>query len=325
MAVKFKDYYETLGLSRDADAAKIKRAYRKLAREYHPDVNRSATAETKFKEIAEAYEVLADPEKRKRYDQLGANWKTGQDFNARPEPPPSGGQQWGGAGQRPRSYSFNDMGGGFSDFFESLFGQASGGRNPRQEAGGWKIPTRGQDHETEIDIPLEDAFHGTARSMTLKLQEMAPDGSLRENSRQVDFRIPPGAVNGTRLRLAGQGGPGYDGGEPGDLFLRIKITPHPVFHLKGHHLELDLDITPWEAALGGTIPVPTLEGKSSVRLKPGTQSGQKLRLKEKGMPSKHGQGDLYATIQIKVPEKLGEKERELFEALAKTSTFNPRS
>jgi len=324
MAVKFKDYYETLGLTRDADAAKIKRAYRKLAREYHPDVNRSATAETKFKEVSEAYEVLSDPEKRKRFDQLGASWKTGQDFSARPEPPP-GGQQWRGSGQRPRGQAFNDMGGGFSDFFESLFGQAAGSGGPRREASGWKIPTRGQDHETGIDIPLEDAFRGTSRSMTLKVQEMAPDGSLRESSKKVDFRIPPGAVNGTRLRLAGQGGPGYDGGESGDLFLRIKITPHPVFRLKGHHLELDLNISPWEAALGATVPVPTLEGNSSVRLKPGTQSGQTLRLKEKGMPSKHGQGDLYATIQIKVPEKLDAKEHELFEALAKASTFNPRS
>ncbi|OGV57066.1 MAG: hypothetical protein A2X49_06985 [Lentisphaerae bacterium GWF2_52_8] len=324
--MKFRDYYETLGVSRNASEDDIKKAFRKLARKYHPDVNKTPEAESRFKELNEAYEVLSDPERRKKYNALGANWKNGQEFR----PPPNSGfrQDFRAGGPAGATYSFDDFGGGFgfSDFFESLFGNAnfsqsrSGGRArpPR--------PVRGQDHEAETEISLEEACRGAAKSLSFQVQEEDSQGRLKKFVKKLDFKIPSGATDGTRIRLSGQGGPGSNNGPAGDLYLRLRIHPHPRFRVREHDLEEDLPITPWEAALGAEIPVPTLDGNSTVRIKPGTQSGQKIRLKGKGLPKKAGEGsgDLYAILQIVVPKELSPREKTLFEELSRVSRFNPR-
>jgi len=335
MAVQFQDYYATLGVPKGADDATIKKAYRKLARENHPDVSKAPGAETKFKAISEAYEVLSDPAKRKRYDALGPDWKAGQGFNS---PPPGGGQQFrnfyskGGKGQQGSPFEnfegFRGMGGGesgFSDFFESLFGGAGFGGGPggaRSSSRRRPGPSKGQDHESELTISLEDACSGAVRSITMSAQN--PDGSVAKNS--FDVKLPRGTPDGARIRLAGKGGPAAPGGTPGDLFLRIHIAPHPIFKLSGRDLEESLDITPWEAVLGAEVEVKTLDSSARIRLKPGTQSGQKIRLKGKGMPGQKGEaeGDLYAVVRIVVPHTPTPVEEDLFKQLAQRSTFKPR-
>jgi curved DNA-binding protein len=342
MAVKYQDYYETLGVSRDATQEQIHAAYRKLARKYHPDINKSSDAEDKFKRVGEAYEVLRDPEKRKRYDALGDNWKAGQDFS----PPPgwdffnfgSGGRSRTGArsGTAPGGdgYSFRIFDGfgetpfsGFSDFFETLFGGGMGGFGGGTDPGrsrGRGQTLRGQDQEADLTIPLEEAFHGTKRSVTLESVDAA-SGRPTGESRTLEVKIPAGATDGQRLRLRGQGGPVPGGGTAGDLYLRVRIAPHPIFRLSGTDLELEAPVTPWEAALGARIDVPIIGGKASVKLQPGTQSGQRLRLKGKGFPRKSGgHGDLYVRIRIEVPKSLSNRERQLFEELSNSSKFAPR-
>jgi curved DNA-binding protein len=255
--MEFKDYYKTLGLARDASQDDIKRAYRKLARKYHPDVSKEPNAEARFKEVGEAYEVLKDPEKRKAYDQFGANWKEGQDFR----PPP---------GWEP-GFSFSGGGftneGDFSDFFESLFGQARGRRR-----GGFR--TRGEDQVARINISLEDAYNGATQSISLNVPEQAPDGSVVANTRTLNVRIPKGITEGQRIRLAGQGSPGLGGGPAGDLYLEVGFRPHRHFHADKRDIFLDLPITPWEAALGQTVTVPTLGGSVELRIPAGSQSGR---------------------------------------------------
>jgi curved DNA-binding protein len=325
MAVKYQDYYKILGVSRNASQEDIKKAYRKLARKYHPDVNKTAEAESKFKEIGEAYEVLGDPEKRKRYDELGANWKAGQDFT-----PPPGYEnfryQYQQGPQGGAEFNFSDLG-GFSDFFESIFGGfGQRGGSPfgaREEGGPWT--QRGEDFEAEITVSLEDLFHRAKKSVTLQAPEVGDRGQVRYTSRTYDVKIPAGATEGSRIRLSGQGGRSQRGGPAGHLYMRIHVAPHPVFKLQGYDLEETLSVSPWEAALGAKIVVPTLDGNATLSLPPGTQGGQRFRLRGKGLPDKSGQnGDLYVTIQIAIPDRLTTRERELFESLARESSFRPR-
>lgn len=326
MAIKFRDYYEILGIKRSAPQDEVQRAYRKLARKFHPDVNKTASAEEKFKEINEAYEVLKDPEKRKLYDQLGPDWKSGQDFR----PPPGwdvrhdfrgGGQtefQWGGAG-------------GFSDFFETLFGgrgfrQAYGGAGPGgfgQQAV-WR--QAGADQETTIAIRLEEAFDGSTKPIVLQTQVINPQGQIEVREKRYDVKIPAGILPGQKIRLPGQGGEGMGGGPRGDLYLKVEIEPHPSFSLKGRDLYMEVPVAPWEAVLGSEVQIATLSGNVSLKIPPGTQSGRKLRLRGRGMPNPKGPpGDLYATVAVRVPTHPSQREQELFEELRKTSGFNPRS
>jgi len=323
MAVTFQDYYQTLGVNRTASQDQIRRAYRKLARKYHPDVNKAKDAEDKFKQVNEAHEVLKDPEKRKLYDQLGANWKAGQEFR-----PPPGWEnvrfEFGGA---PGAEEF-DLGGGFSDFFETLFGgrratRRGGGAGGRATQATWSMP--GQDHEAEIIVRLEDSYYGATRTITLQGQEVDEQGRLRPTSHTYEVRIPAGVTDGSRIRLAGKGGPGIGGGNPGDLFLKVSIEPHPRFRVDGHDLQVEVPVTPWEAALGATVEVPVVEGTANLKIPPGIQSGQKLRLRGKGLPRRDdGRGDLLAVVKIVVPKTLSDRERELFAEMARVSSFNPR-
>ena len=306
MAVAFRDYYEVLGVDRSASAEDIRRAYRKLARQYHPDVNKDHGAEDRFKEVAEAYEVLRDPEKRERYDRLGANWKAGDDV--------SGAEGFGGFAQQ---NGFRDVhvefgGGDFSDFFEGLF-SARGARGSRRSSAFEGFSMRGGDHEAELELSLEEAARGGKRRISLG------DG------RDYEVNIPAGVRDGQRIRLAGEGGPGMSGGPSGDLFLRVRIKPHPRFRVEGRDLYVDLPVTPWEAALGAEVEVPTLDGKTRVRVPPGSSTGRKLRLRNQGLPGpRGGHGDLYATVKVEVPKRPSAEERELFESLAAASKFNPR-
>jgi curved DNA-binding protein len=311
LPVAFRDYYEALGVPRDASEEDIRRAYRKLARENHPDVNKDPGAEDRFKEISEAYEVLRDTEKRERYDRLGANWKAGQDVSGA-----SGFEGFGGAGpggpggfEEVRfGFGQGGFGGGadFSDFFEGMFGGRRGA-GPRT-AGFNGFSTRGSDIEATLELTLEEAAAGGERRLTLG------DG------RTFNVKIPPGVRDGQIIRLTGEGGQGTGGGPAGDLRLRVRLKPHPRFKVRGSDLYVTLPLAPWEAALGASVEVPTLTGTTQVNVPAGSSSGRKLRLRGQGMPG----GDLYATVSIKVPKKLTRKERDLFEELAKVSKFDPR-
>jgi curved DNA-binding protein len=310
MAVAFQDYYETLEVPRDASQEDIRRAYRRLARKYHPDVNKEPDAEDRFKQISEAYEVLRDEEKRARYDRLGANWKAGQDVS---------GAEGFSEGFRTAD-GFGDVrvdfgGGDFSDFFDGLFGQR--GRGRRAGAGGRGVfdgfSMRGGDQEAVLELTLEEAAGGGKRRLSLG------DG------RDFEVEIPRGVRDGQRIRLAGQGSTGTGGGRAGDLFLRVRIKPHPRFRLQGRDLYVDLPVSPWEAALGAEVPVPTLSGSVRLKVPAGSSTGRRLRLRGQGMPSANGTpGDLYAVLAIHVPKRLTKKERELFEQLASVSHFDPR-
>jgi len=328
MSVKFKDYYELLGVSRTASADEIRKAYRKLARKYHPDVSKAAGSENRFKEVAEAYEVLSDAEKRRRYDELGSNWQAGQEF----QPPPGWQNVRFDFGGQPNASGFSGRpSGGFSDFFESLFGEPfgrGGGRAPQGwDMGGEPWEEGGRDQEAAITITLEDAYRGGARGISLQAEEVDERGHARRKTRTYQVRIPPGITDGARIRLAGQGAKGRGGAPAGDLYLRVNIAPHPTFKLNGHDVEMELPVSPWEAALGAKITIETLDGHAAVHVPAGTQSGQRLRLRGKGFPSSGNvePGDLLVTLKIVVPSKLSAKERQLLEELARTSSFNPRA
>lgn len=333
MAVKFRDYYEVLDLSKNATEAEIKKAYRKLARKHHPDVNPGDnSAEDKFKEMSEAYEVLSDPEKRKRYDQLGQNWKAGADFT----PPPG----WEGArvayGDAGDIFGSGSGSGGFSDFFETMFG---GGRAERAGRG---FRMRGQDVEAEIQLTLEDAHRGTTRSISLRVTEVCPTckgTGMKEDKvcptcggagavsrpKSLEVKIPAGVREGSVIRLAGEGEPGAGGGPPGDLLLHVRLQPHPLFAIVGDDLQIELPVAPWEAALGAKVSVPTLEGSVDMTIPPGTQAGKRLRLRGQGLNRRRdGRGDQYVKLKIVIPTKMTSKEKELFETLAAESTFNAR-
>jgi curved DNA-binding protein len=314
--MEYKDYYKILGVERDAKEADIKTAYRRLARKYHPDVSKEADAEKKFKEVSEAYEVLKDKEKRKAYDQLGANWKSGQSFN----PPPgwedvfSGANAGAGYARQGGSSGFSGAefsGGGFSDFFESLFGgdfaQGHGASGFKQSG----FRSKGADQHASISITLEDAFEGAKKNIRLS------------NGRNLDVKIPAGIASGKRIRLAGQGSAGAGGGPSGDLYLEVSTTPHRLFNLDGKNILLDLPITPWEAALGAQVTVPTLGGRVEAKIPAGSQSGKKLRLKNRGLKG-NPVGDQIVTLQITMPTITNDEDKRYIEDMKQRYDFDPR-
>src|SRR5262245_50839570 len=307
--MKYKDYYSILGVARDASDKEIKDAYRKLARKYHPDVSKEKDAEEKFKDIAEAYKTLKDPETRAAYDQLGTH-RPGEEFQA----PPDWAEHFGGA-----QFSFEDL--DLADLFEAM-----AGRGPRGPGRGARGPMPGEDYDVTARISLEDAYNGTLLDLNLGMPEYDADGRIRRVQREIKARIPKGATQGQRLRLPGQGGKGLNGGRAGDLYLNIELQPHELYRVNGHDLYIDLPLAPWEAALGASVEVPTLSGAVRLKVPPGTQTGQQLRLAKNGLPTpKGGAGDLYAVAQVVVPAKVSEGERALYEQLARSSSFNPRA
>jgi curved DNA-binding protein len=308
-----RDFYEVLGVGRTATADEIQRAYRKLARTYHPDVNKDPDADSRFKEVSEAYDVLSDLETRKRYDAFG------HDFRRVPEDmdPDTFARAQAGAGRRAGAgetwtAGFGEGVGGFDDLdLDDLFGGMFGGRARRRTGS-----VAGPDQEAELTLTLDEAFRGGRKSITI-------GGPGR--SRSIDVTIPPGVVDGQRIRLAGQGGRGARGGSPGDLYLRVRIEPHGRFRVDGRDLTVDLPLAPWEAALGASVTVDTPGGSATVKVPPGSSSGRRLRLRKRGMPNPRGEpGDLFAEVRIMVPKTLTDEERRLFDELAKTSTFDPR-
>jgi curved DNA-binding protein len=310
----YKDYYKILGVARDASQDEIKRVYRRLARKYHPDVSKEANAEDRFKEVQEAYEVLKDPEKRAAYDQLGSNWRAGQEFR----PPPDWGKgfefssRFGGA---------DDLDGGFSDFFSSLFGARSQfgqrGRRGHYAAGG-------EDRVAKIQISLEDAFHGGSQMIELQSPQVDAEGHVSVQPRKLRVSIPAGITEGQRIRLAGQGSAGIGGGPPGDLYLEIGFKPHRWFEVDGKNVTLTLPIAPWEAALGASVKTPTLAGPVELRIPAGAKSGQKMRLKGRGLPGSPP-GDQYVVLKIVLPPVDSPEARALFEQMKRDLPFDPRA
>ncbi|WP_320170779.1 J domain-containing protein [Maridesulfovibrio sp.] len=331
MSVKYKDYYKLLGVSRTAEKEEISKAFKKLARKYHPDLNPdNADAEQKFKEINEAYEVLKDPEKRKMYDQFGSDWEHGQNFR----PPPGyenahfGG--FGGAG-----------GGDFSDFFETIFGGGGGfsgasfggasgfggqgfGGQSFGGAGFQQRPRKGTDSETTLQLTLEEAYKGGSKSITVQERATGPGGHPMVQSKTLDVNIPAGIKDGQKIRLAGQGSPGPNDGPRGDLYLKIRLAPHQYFKVEDNNVILDLDLTPWEAALGTRVKLPTLEGMIEMNIPAGIGSGKKLRVKGRGMGSGARKGDQFVRIMIQVPKGDSEEMTRLWQEMAAKSDFNPR-
>jgi len=319
MAATFRDYYQTLGVERSATADEIKKAFRKLARLHHPDVAKDKKAgEIKFKEINEAYEVLSDPTKRKKYDELGEHW------NAQGGPPPGYEYaQTGPAGGR----DFHFEGTGFSDFFEQFFGAGGGGRGfggfPPGGGRAGRGPMQGEDIEGDISVTLEEAMHGAIREISLRSTD-PHTGRARTESFKV--RIPKGALEGQVIRVPGKGSAGSGGGEAGHLFLRVRLASHPEFRASGADLYHDLPLAPWEAVLGTTVRVPGLDGELDLKIPPGTNNGQRLRLRGRGLPKPKSteRGDLYVVAEIEVPKQISAEERALWEKLGSTSSFHPR-
>jgi len=298
--MKYQDYYQILGVPRDALKADIKKSYRKLARKYHPDVNQDASAEEKFKEVNEAYEVLKDDEKRQAYDRFGSDWKHGHEFGGRAGP--------GGF-----------SGGDFSDFFESIFGgaQQQGGRQQPPQP-----PRKGEDQQLKLDISLEEAYHGGTK--TIQFSQKSAGGHGGVEMKKLKVNLPKGSNNGQKIRLGKQGHPAPNGGETGDLYLEMNILPHRYFKLEDKDILLRLPLTPWEAALGTTLKVPTLDGKVELKIKPGMQSGQKMRLKGRGMPGAVP-GDQFVEIMIQTPPAENEQANKFYGQMQKQFEFNPRT
>jgi curved DNA-binding protein len=326
--MEYRDYYKILGVERTASADDIKKSYRRLARKFHPDVSKEKDAEARFKEVQEAYEVLKDPEKRAAYDQLGSNWKSGEQFR----PPPDwasgfefrGGPRAGrpGAGTRRGSEEvFEDE--GFSDFFSSLFGGGASG--PFASANGGPRVRAGRDHHAGIDIDLEEAFAGTTRMIELKRPQLKSDGTLELKPHTVRVTIPAGVTEGQPIRLAGQGEASPNGGRAGDLYLEVHIRPDKLFQLEGRDVTLTLPVAPWEAALGGPVKVPTLAGTVEMSIPAGAQSGQKLRLRGRGLPGQPA-GDQYVQLKVVLPPANSPEARALYEEMRqKLATFDPRA
>lgn len=310
--MQYKDYYKIMGLSRDASQDEIKRAYRKLARKYHPDVSKEKDAEAKFKELGEAYEVLKDPEKRAAYDQLGVNWKAGQDF--RPPPNWNEGFEFKGGGFT------SDEARAYSDFFEQLFGHS--GFRPDNK-GQYGLHARGQDSHAKIYIDLEDSFNGATRNISLSSPEINAQGQVQIKHRSLNIKIPKGIKPGQHIRLTGQGSPGSGTGQPGDLFLEIAFNNHPFYRVSETDVYLDLPVTPWEAALGAKIKVPTPNGSVDLKIPANSRQGSKLRLTGRGLPAQV-LGDFYVVLQIALPLANTEQAKAAYKNMQKEFTFNPR-
>ena len=314
--MEYKDYYKIMGVKRDATQDEIKRAYRKLARKFHPDVSKEANAEAQFKELGEAYEVLKDPKKRSAYDELGSRWKAGQDFRPPPDWEPG-----------PEFRDFGREGvdvGGFSDFFETLFGGAGrrpggAGSRPRHD-----FSVRGEDHHAKVVVDLEDSYKGASRSITLQVPGMDEHGRVSTRARTLNVRIPKGIRQGQQIRLAGQGGAGFGGGAAGDLYLEVEFNPRGRYRVEGADVYLDLPVTPWEAALVATIKVPTPSGAVDLKVPPNSQAGKKLRLKGRGIPASQP-GDLYVVLQIAVPPADTDRRRRAYEKMKEDFAFDPRA
>jgi len=317
--MEFKDYYSILGVEPDADLKAVKTAYRRLARKYHPDVSSETDAESRFKEIAEAYEVLSDEKKRAEYDQLRQYGRGG-----RFEPPPGWqGQRGAGGGAAPDA--------DFSDFFSSIFGGGFGGRSgeSRGEARGQHssedfFSTRGRDLETEMPVFLEDTLSEQTKTIDYALPRYDENGRVEETRKTLKVKIPAGVTDGERIRLKGQGAPGFGKGAAGDLYLRIRLVPHPLFDVLGQDLSITVPVAPWEAALGTRINIPTLDGRIQLTIKPGSQSGQRLRIRGKGLRRGDRQGDLYAVLKVVMPDTVRDEDRALWQQLADSNTFDPR-
>lgn len=306
---EYKDYYKIMGVARDVGQDELKRVYRRLARKFHPDVSKEKDAEARFKEVQEAYEVLKDPQKRAAYDQLGSNWRQGQEFR----PPPDWGQNF------EFSNAFGDQEGGFSDFFSSLFGGAGaarGGGGRARGPGGRGFAMAGDDQVASIDIDLEDSFSGGTQTIELKSGQGA--------SRTLKITIPQGIVEGQRIRLAGQGSPGHGGGPAGDLYLEVKFRKHKLFQVEGRDVTLTLPVAPWEAALGATVPTPTLAGAVDLRIPANAKAGQRMRLKGRGLPGATA-GDQYVVLKIVLPPADTARARELYEEMQRELPFDPRA
>ena len=321
--MEYRDYYQTLNVPRSASADEIKKVYRRLARKYHPDVSKEKDAEAKFKEVQEAYEVLKDPEKRAAYDQLGSNWKAGQDF--RPPPDFGGGFEFRGAPGASRG-EFD-----FSDFFSSLFGGAGGGGGGPFDsafgnAGGGRrrAPRKGRDHHARIDIDLEEAYSGGARTFDLQRPQVTNEGTLEVRKHTVKVNIPAGIGDGQQLRLAGQGEPSETGGPAGDLFLEVHLRPHSKYEVSGRDVTVTLPVAPWEAALGATVTVPTLGGAVEMRIPAGAQSGQKLRLRGRGLPG-NPPGDEFVQLKVVLPPADSPQARALYEQMQRELAFDARA
>ena len=313
--MEYKDYYKLLGVAKSASQDEISKAFKKLARKFHPDLNPGdSSAEGKFKEINEAYEVLKDPEKRKLYDSLGPNWKEGQNFQP---PPVFDNFQF-------RSVGFG--GEGFSDFFETIFG-GSGGFGGARFGGdpfGRTMRSRGHDAEVRLNLSMEEAYRGGRKTLTLQEQVRGADGMPRVQAKTLEVNIPAGVKDGAKIRLSGQGSPGSGGGPAGDLLLQVAIEEHPLFRLEGVNVIYDLRLAPWEAVLGCTMRVPTLDGPVDMTIPPGVSSGQKLRLSGKGLGKGESQGDQFVRIVIRSPKGLSDRERQLWEELSSISSFQAR-
>jgi len=311
--MQFKDYYQVLDVPRSATQDDIKRAYRRLARKYHPDVSKEPEAEARFKEVGEAYEVLKDPEKRAAYDQFGSDWKAGQDF--RPPPDWDAGFEFHGTGP----------GSGFSDFFETLFGGAGPFSGARAAGASARRGFRGsgEDHHAKILISVEDAYRGGPRQVQLQTPEVDSTGSVVLKRRQLKVNIPAGILAGQQIRLAGQGGAGVGGGQRGDLYLEVEFEPHPQYRVEGRDIHTSLKITPWEAALGGRVQAATPGGQVTLTVPAGAQSGQKLRLKGRGMPG-HPAGDQFVELRIVTPPARDERSRKFYRQMAEQFAWDPR-
>ena len=326
LLMKFKDYYAILGVARTASEDEIKKAYRNLARKYHPDVSKDPAGEEKFKDAAEAYATLKDAEKRAAYDRLGTH-SAGEEF----QPSRDWGEQFktqfgdGGASGSPGGASFDDI--DLSDLFASFSrgrggtGGASGGGRAQSNR-----PIPGEDFDVTAEITLEEAYSGTTVGLNLSVPTYDERGQMKRESRVLEARIPKGATVGQRLRLRGQGSKGVNGGRDGDVYLNIALRAHPLYRVDGHDLYIDLPLAPWEAALGTTVVVPTLAGRVNLKVAAAINSGQQLRLGKRGLPKPGGgEGDLFAVVKIVMPPTLTDREQALFKELADASTFNPRS
>jgi curved DNA-binding protein len=308
--VEFKDYYKVMGVARDATDAQIKQAYRKLARKYHPDVSKEKDAEARFKEVGEAYEVLKSAEKRAAYDQLGKDYRPGQDF--RPPPNWDSGFEFSGEGPGDESYS---------DFFDALFGaQARAGRGRHGAA----HPGRGEDHHAKVLLDLQASLNGGSRSFTLRMPEIDAEGRLISKERTLNVQVPKGILAGQQIRLAGQGAKAHGDGTPGDLYIEVEFQPDPLYRVDGRDLYLELPVAPWEAALGATVKTPTPSGNVELKIPAGSHAGSKLRLKGRGIPAAQP-GDFYVVLQIALPPATHEKAKAAYEALAAAGAFNPRA